>query len=131
VTSNQNLIRILRTTYGALDVRPKEAVNVIERQDAELQRLREASILSGGFEAHASIRERERASVSKVVAVCIDAWKLPIFKQRLDAAGYTYEDPVPFTLGTLLIKVEYEWVHELQPIIEMAQHECAKSGPPA
>lgn len=57
----------------------------------------------------------------------IDDWKLPIFKKHLDAAGYKYEEPVPFTTdgSTLILKVHYEWVHELQPIIEAAQRECA------
>jgi hypothetical protein len=57
----------------------------------------------------------------------LDDWKLPVFKKHLDAAGYKYEEPVPFTDGTLTLKVHYEWVHELQPIIEAAQRECAKS----
>jgi hypothetical protein len=64
--------------------------------------------------------------VSKKAATVIDDWKLPIFKKHLDAAGYKYEDPLPFTDGTLVLKVHYEWVSELQPLIEAAQRECAK-----
>lgn len=65
--------------------------------------------------------------MSKKAAVGIDDWKLPVFKKHLDAAGYKYEEPVPFTTdgSTLILKVHYEWVHELQPIIEAAQRECA------
>jgi hypothetical protein len=63
--------------------------------------------------------------VNKTAGVGLDEWKLPIFKKHLDAAGYKYEEPVPFTAGTLILKVHYEWVHELQPIIEAAQRECA------
>jgi hypothetical protein len=62
--------------------------------------------------------------VSKKAGVGLDDWKLPIFKKHLDAAGYKYDEPVPFTDGTLILKVHYEWVHELQPIIEAAQLEC-------
>lgn len=62
----------------------------------------------------------------KTAGIALDTWKLPIFKRRLDAAGYKYEEPVPFTDGTLILKVKYEWVHELQPIIEAAQKECAE-----
>lgn len=58
--------------------------------------------------------------------VVLDDWKLPIFKKHLDAAGYKYDEPVPFTNGTLTLKVHYEWVSKLQPIIEAAQRECAK-----
>ena len=58
--------------------------------------------------------------------VVLDDWKLPIFKKHLDAAGYKYDEPVPFTNGTLTLKVHYEWVSQLQPIIEAAQRECAE-----
>jgi hypothetical protein len=50
--------------------------------------------------------------MSKKAATVIDDWKLPIFKRHLDAAGYKYDEPVPFTDGTLVLKVHYEWVHE-------------------
>jgi len=62
----------------------------------------------------------------KTAGTVIDDWKLPIFKKHLDAAGYKYDAPVPFTDGTLILKVHYECVHELQPIIEAAQRECAR-----
>lgn len=65
--------------------------------------------------------------MSKTAAVCLDTWKLSIFKKHLDAAGYTYEEPIPFTGGTLLLRVSYEWVHELKPIIEAAHLECAQT----
>jgi hypothetical protein len=58
--------------------------------------------------------------------VAIDNWKLPIFKKHLDAAGYKYEEPVPFVDGTLILKVQYEWVHKLKSILEAAQKECAE-----
>ncbi len=63
----------------------------------------------------------------KKAAVCIDDWKLPIFKRHLDAAGYTYKECPGITSGTLTLKVNYEWVHELKPIIEAAQKECAEA----
>lgn len=64
--------------------------------------------------------------MSKTAGIGLDDWKLPIFKKHLDAAGYKYEEPVQFTAGTLILRVHYEWVHELQPIIEAAQRECAE-----
>jgi hypothetical protein len=63
--------------------------------------------------------------VTKKAAVCVDDWKLPIFRRHLDAAGYTYEEPVPYLMGTSILQVHYEWVHKLQPIVEAAQRECA------
>jgi hypothetical protein len=63
--------------------------------------------------------------MNKHAAVAIDDWKLPIFKKHLDAAGYKYDEPVPLTSGTLLLTVHYEWVHELTPVVEAAQRECA------
>lgn len=65
-------------------------------------------------------------SVSKLAAIVLDNWKLPIFKRHLDAAGYKYEEPVRFTAGTSTLKVRYEWVHELKPVIEAAANECAE-----
>ncbi len=60
----------------------------------------------------------------KTAGVTLDDWKIPIFKQHLDVAGYKYEEPVRFTKGTSILKVHYEWVHELQPIIVAAAAEC-------
>jgi hypothetical protein len=56
----------------------------------------------------------------------MDDWKLPVFRKHLDAAGYQYEEPVPFSPGVVILKVRCEWVHKLQPVIEAAQAECAK-----
>jgi hypothetical protein len=64
--------------------------------------------------------------MSKVAGVVIDDWKLPIFLRHLDAAGFTYEDPVPFMPGTLTLRVHFQWVSKLQPIIEDAERECAE-----
>lgn len=61
----------------------------------------------------------------KTAAVILEPRKLPIFKKHLDAAGYTYtEQPGP-QMGTLMLKVQYEWVAELKPVIEAAQKEAA------
>ena len=65
-------------------------------------------------------------SVTKVAAVGVDNWKIPVFKQHLDAAGYQYEGPFPFTESTSILRVKYEWAHLLQPIVEAANAECAR-----
>ena len=59
-----------------------------------------------------------------IAGVAIDDWKLPVFKKHLDAAGYRYEEPVKLAAGSLLLRVRYKWVHQLQPIIEAAQRYC-------
>lgn len=62
----------------------------------------------------------------KTAAVVIDDWKLPTFKKHLDAAGYTYTEHPGITKETLTLKVRYEWVAALKPIIETANAECRK-----
>ncbi|MGV0961868.1 MAG: hypothetical protein ACOYB1_18740 [Limnohabitans sp.] len=55
--------------------------------------------------------------------VLIDDWKLPVFKKHLDNAGYAYTEHPGLVKGTLTLKVKYEWVSELKPIIEAANKE--------
>jgi hypothetical protein len=59
--------------------------------------------------------------------VVLDAWKLPIFKKHLDAAGYKYEVRGELTKDVLMLAVSYEWVAKLKPIIESANKECANA----
>jgi hypothetical protein len=63
----------------------------------------------------------------KTAGVTIDEWKLPTFKKHLDAAGYSYTEHPGVTADTLLLKVKYEWVADLKPIIEAANTECANA----
>lgn len=65
--------------------------------------------------------------MSKVAGVVIDSWKLAIFKKHLDAAGYQYTEHPGITSDTLVLRVKYEWVAELKPIVEAANAECAAS----
>lgn len=62
----------------------------------------------------------------KTAAVMIDDWKLVIFKKRLGEAGYTYTEHLGLTESTILLRVSYDWVANLQPIIEAANAECAQ-----
>lgn len=60
----------------------------------------------------------------KTAGVVIEAWKALIFCKHLDAAGYSYtEHPGPLK-GSLTLRVSYEWVHKLQPVVEAANKEC-------
>lgn len=62
----------------------------------------------------------------KTAGVVIDAWKLPVFRRHLDAAKREYTEHPGITADTLTLKVKYEWVHELQPIVQAANDECAQ-----
>jgi hypothetical protein len=66
-------------------------------------------------------------SRGKTAAVAVEEWKVPIFRKHLDEAGYAYEGPTPLRPGIVVLKVRYEWVHELKPVIEAAQRECHAS----
>jgi hypothetical protein len=65
----------------------------------------------------------------KTAAVIIDKWKLPIFDKHLEDAGYTYTTGASITPNTLTLHVNYEWVAELQPIIQAANDECSSRNP--
>lgn len=62
----------------------------------------------------------------KTAAVLIDSHKLLVFKKHLDAAGFKYTEQAGPTPDTLLLKVEYEWVSQLQPVIVAANTEAAR-----
>lgn len=62
----------------------------------------------------------------KIAGVVIDDWKLPVFKRHLDAAGRTYTEGPGITADTVLLKVQYEWVADLKPIIEAANKKCSE-----
>lgn len=66
----------------------------------------------------------------KKAGVVIDAWKLPIFKKHLDAAGYTFTQKEGPTAKCLTLIVMYEWVAALKPVIEAANAECARTKRP-
>jgi hypothetical protein len=60
----------------------------------------------------------------KTAGVVIDVWKLAIFKKHLDAAGYSYMEDAGPIKGTMVLRVKYEWVHALQPVVAAANEEC-------
>lgn len=68
----------------------------------------------------------EKIAMSKTAGIVCDNWKIPIFKKHLDAAGIKYEEPVPFTEDTSVIKAAYEWVHKIQPVVTAAEAECQR-----
>jgi hypothetical protein len=63
----------------------------------------------------------------KTAGIAIDDWKLAIFKRHLDAAGYVYTEHPGLTKGTLLLKVQTDFIAPLKTVIEAAQKECRGS----
>lgn len=62
-------------------------------------------------------------------AVCIDDWKLPIFRRHLTGAGYSFTEHPGVTEDTLTLTVMTNSVLELKPVVEAANAE-AKRGKP-
>lgn len=64
-------------------------------------------------------------------AIAIDDWKLPIFERHLKEAGYEFKTVPGLTPGTLLLQViTTRSFTELQPIVQAAQLEAARSKKP-
>lgn len=59
-------------------------------------------------------------------AVVIEKWKLPIFERHLKTAGFVWVEEQGLTNDTLTLKVEYESVANLKPVILAAQIEARK-----
>ena len=68
-------------------------------------------------------REKSIAGDFKTAGVVIDDWKLPIFKRHLESSGYSYSEHSGLQ-GTLILRVKYQWLRELKPVIEAANEEC-------
>lgn len=59
-------------------------------------------------------------------AIAVDDWKLPIFRKRLEAAGYEYTDAGAFTGDTTILTVEATDMLALKKVIEQCQAECRR-----
>ncbi len=57
----------------------------------------------------------------------VDNWKLPVFRKRLKAAGYQYEDAGPLTGDTTLLTVKTGDILKLKKLLEECQTECRES----
>lgn len=63
--------------------------------------------------------------------ITVDNWKLPVFRRRLDDAGYAYEDGGPLIGDTTLLTVQTDDMLALKKLIEKCQAECRKDPPHA
>lgn len=64
--------------------------------------------------------------MSKKAGVVIDAYKLPVFKRHLDAAGLIYSEHKGPGPGMITLQVECDMVASMQPIIEAAEREARR-----
>lgn len=62
------------------------------------------------------------------VGICVDDWKLHIFRPRLTEAGFHYKDGGALTHNTTLLTVETENVDALKAVLEKATAECRKQS---
>lgn len=60
------------------------------------------------------------------VGIAVDNWKLPIFRKRLSAAGYDYQDGGALTADATLLTVKTSNMLALKKVIEKCQDECRK-----
>jgi len=56
--------------------------------------------------------------------IAVDNWKLPVFRKRLTAAGYQYQDGGALTHDATLLTVETHDILALKGVIEKCQAEC-------
>jgi ribosomal protein L10 len=56
--------------------------------------------------------------------IAVDDWKLPVFRKRLTAAGFEYEDAGAFTGNTTLLTVKTDNMFTLKKVLEECQDEC-------
>ncbi len=56
--------------------------------------------------------------------IVVDNWKLPVFRKRLEEAGYKYKDGGEITEDTTLLTVETDDALALKKVLEKCQAEC-------
>ena len=61
------------------------------------------------------------------IAIAVDRWKLPIFKEALDKAGFTHKQTAGITKNTATLTVETDDVRTLTAVVKIATVKAAKS----
>ena len=62
--------------------------------------------------------------------IAVDDWKLPVFRKALEDAGYAYEDAGAPPPNTTMLTVNFTDQAALRKVVEAAQAECLRQGPP-
>lgn len=63
------------------------------------------------------------------IAIAIDAWKLPIFEQHLQKAGFEFKNVGNLTKDSLLLTVETDKAQALGQVVVAANKEAARTAP--
>jgi hypothetical protein len=63
--------------------------------------------------------------------IVLDDWKLPIFRKRLTAEGYRYEDGGSPSPGLTVLTVHFHDLGAMTEAVASAQAECQKQGKPS
>ena len=63
-------------------------------------------------------------------AICIDAWKLPIFERHLTQSGFTFETHPGITDDSLTLKVDTDSGGDLVNACTQANLEASRKGSP-
>lgn len=63
------------------------------------------------------------------VGIALDNWKLPIFRKRLEEAGYEYQDGGELTANATLLTVITDDPNPLAILVSQCQVECARNRP--
>lgn len=58
--------------------------------------------------------------------IAVDDWKLPVFRRRLEAAGYEYHDAGAFVGETTFLTVNTDNMLALKKVLEDCEAECRK-----
>jgi hypothetical protein len=58
------------------------------------------------------------------VAIGLEDWKLPVFRRRLTAAGYEYQDGGAAGPGITVLTVHTANILKLKRVLEECQAEC-------
>lgn len=64
----------------------------------------------------------------KTAGIAVDDWKLPVFRKRLEDAGFEYEDAGGIGSSATILKVRTAEVARLTAVIANANAECARKG---
>jgi hypothetical protein len=62
----------------------------------------------------------------KTAAIVIDDYKLETFRRHLHNANFKFTEHKGPTATTLTLKVQYEWLADLSPIVAAANKEASR-----
>lgn len=62
--------------------------------------------------------------MSLTAGIFLDPWKIPVFREYLDAAGYSYVSQPDFVRGVMVLKVKCEDTTTLAMLVKSANDEC-------